>query len=241
MTAGESAYWNELFAGQLVPSVLALVLDAWDRIDKPAADEHEDATSVRLFAAMVGSKDRQRHPFLIRYQDVEVSIDLAKETGRKDIVFFPPANDEDIYFCLEAKRLNAVVEGVRKSLADEYVKSGMQRFVDGKYSRHVSHGGMLGYVLDGDVERAMRNVVHNIQANHLALRMTPPGEWLDSELRPGDPHAKETRHERAQETKAFRIHHLFVAGLPGSPPRKKPPTAGSPGPMKGKRPKRRPK
>src|SRR2546426_11585469 len=34
------------------------------------------------------------------------------------------------------------------------VKEGMQRFVDGKYSRFVRHGGMLGYVLDGQVARA---------------------------------------------------------------------------------------
>jgi len=36
--------------------------------------------------------------------------------------FFPSLNDEDIYFCLEAKRLNALVSGRRRPLADAYVK-----------------------------------------------------------------------------------------------------------------------
>ena len=109
--------------------------------------------------------------FLIRYEDVEIDTDLAKETGRKDIVFFP-ANDEDIYFCLEAKRLNALVSIVRKSLADEYVREGMQRFVDGKYARFVRHGGMLGYVLDGQIARAAKNVEANVRRRAKELRMT---------------------------------------------------------------------
>jgi Nucleotidyl transferase AbiEii toxin, Type IV TA system len=45
--------------------------------------------------------------------------------------------------------------GVLKNLADEYVKEGMQCFVDGKYSRFVRHGGMLAYVLDSQVARAI--------------------------------------------------------------------------------------
>ena len=212
MTAGDSAQWDDLFVQELIPSVLTLVLGAWDRISKPVADEHEDETSLRLFSAMKRAKDRQRHFFLIRFQDMEVDTDLAKVTGRKDIVFFPPANDEDIYFCLEAKRLNALVSGRRRSLAGEYVKKGMQRFLDRKYSRHVRHGGMLGYVLDGDVDGAMTNVANAVRRHHENLRMKPPGEMRRSGVRPGDAHAKETHHKRQDDPRLFRLHHLFVAG-----------------------------
>ena len=213
MTAGDTADWDDLFAGQLLPLVFALVLDAWDRFKKPAADEREDATSLRLHSAMVQGKDRQRHPFLIRYQDVEVDTDLAEVTGRKDIVFFP-STDEDIYFCLEAKRLNALVSGARRSLADEYVKKGMQRFVDRRYSRHVHHGGMLGYVLDGQVDRAMGNVANVIRLHYENLGMKPPGEMRPSGFRLSDEHARETYHKRREDPVLFRIHHLFVASLP---------------------------
>lgn len=160
----------------------------------------------------INGKDRTKHMFLIRYEDVELDTDLMDDTGRKDIVFFPAVNDESIYFCLEAKRLNAIVEGRRASLASEYVKQGMQRFVDGKYARRVRHGAMLGYVLDGDVPRALRNVLRNIRANHVALRMRPPGNWDQSAIRPEDSGARETSHRRTFETLTFRIHHLFVAG-----------------------------
>jgi hypothetical protein len=166
MTVGDSSEWDDFITNGGVGLVLTLTLEAWAEITAPAPDEHEDSTSFRLYAAMVKRRDRQSHRFLIRCQDVEVDIDLAKVTGKKDIVFFP-GYDGDLYFCLESKRLNARVNGVMKSLADEYVKEGMQRFVTGKYSRLVHHAGMLGYVLDGDVTRAMANVLENIRRHHV--------------------------------------------------------------------------
>src|SRR5437762_2951833 len=107
------------------------VSKTWDGMESPAPDDWEDDISLKLYASLVNAKDRDKHLFLIRYEDVEVDFDLAKETGRKDIVFFPGTR-EQIYFCLEAKRLNAMISGVRTSLADEYVKEGMMRYVTGK-------------------------------------------------------------------------------------------------------------
>ena len=142
-------------------------------------------------------------------------------TSSEDIVFFPPANDEDIYLCLEAKRLNAAVSGVRRSLADEYVREGMQRFVDGKYARFVRHGAMLGYVLDGNTDRAMKNVENNIRTRLTELRMDKNDGFLASSIRPDDPRSKETRHRRAHEATIFRIHHLFMAGDRNGSPRRR--------------------
>ena len=92
-----------------VSEFLSLVIDAWQAITPPAPDEKEDKTTIRLYAAMLKKQNRQDHPFLIRYQDVEIDVDLAKETGRKDIVFFP-CLDGDIYRCLEAKHLNVRIQ-----------------------------------------------------------------------------------------------------------------------------------
>lgn len=211
MIAGNPAAWDDFFQQHLIPTVLDLVVRAWERMEKPGRDEHEDAISVKLYAALVTGKDRSRHAFLIRYQDVEVDTDLAKETGRKDIVVYP-STFEEIYFCLEAKRLNALVGGVRKSLADEYVKEGMQRFVDGKYARFVRHGGMLAYVLDGRVTRALNNVEKNIRSHLKKLGMNSPGGFLTSSMRPDDAWTKETHHRRGHEITLFHIHHLFMAG-----------------------------
>lgn len=214
MTVGDSSEWDDFLLSGGIESVITLTLDAWSQIASPAPDENEDKTSIRLYSAMVKRRSRQAHPFLIRYQDMEIDVDLAKETGKKDIVFFP-GHDGDLYFCLESKRLNARVNGVMKSLADEYVKEGMQRFVTGKYSRYVHHAGMLGYVLDGDVNRAMANVLNNIRRQHTPLGMDAPGDWTDSPYRKHDPFAKETVHRRSHTPNRFQLQHLFVAASNG--------------------------
>ena len=86
----------------------------------------------------------------------------------------------------------------------------MQRFVDGKYSRCIWHGGMLGYFLDGQIANAIKNVETNIQAHASALGMMLPGNLLPSSVRPDDPSTKETHHRRVHETAMFHIHHLFM-------------------------------
>lgn len=212
MTAGDPSYWDDFFQQNLIPSVLSYVIATWQQMPKPGPSDLEDAISVKLYSALIKAKDRNAHAFLIRYQDVEVDTDLAKETGRKDIVFFPSLQEQEIYLCLEAKRLNAVISGVLRSLADEYVKEGMQRFVDGKYARFVRHGAMLAYVLDGDTDRAMQNVENNIRNRLAELRMDKNGGFVASTIRPDDPRTKETSHRRAHEKTVFRIHHLFVTG-----------------------------
>lgn len=186
------------------------------RAHLPSLGLHAQADLVEGNGLKAGGPDRRVRfhveIHLVGRRKAEVDADLSKETGRKDIVFFPSLFDEPIYFCLEAKRLNAVVSGQRRSLADEYVKEGMQRFVDGKYSRHVRHGGMLGYVLDGDSDRAIANVSNCIGLHQAALRMEAPAELLRSRIRPDDPHTRETRHRRPSEAIVFCLHHLFVAG-----------------------------
>jgi len=212
MTVGDPAYWDDFFQQNLIPAVLSHVIEIWEQMPKPGPSELEDAISDKLYSALVNAKRRSDFPFLIRREDLEFDTDLAKETGRKDIVFFPSLQEQDIYLCLEAKRLNAMISRRRESLADKYVTEGMQRFVDGKYARFVRHGAMLAYVLDGDIDRAMNNVENNIRSRCAQLRMDKNGGFLASTVRPDDPRTKETRHRRAHERVIFRIHHLFVAG-----------------------------
>ncbi len=213
MIVGDTSCWNEFFQQKLVPAVLAYVVASWEQMPKPGPSDLEDSISDKLYSALVNAKRRNDFPFLIRREDLEFDTDLAKETGRKDIVFFPSLQEQEIYLCLEAKRLNAIISGVRRSLADEYVKEGMQRFVDGKYARFVRHGAMLAYVLDGDIDRAVQNVEKNIRNRLKELCMDENGGgFLASTTRPDDARTKETHHRRAHEKAVFRIHHLFMVG-----------------------------
>jgi hypothetical protein len=208
MTVGDPTDWDDFFQQKLIPDALAYVVTTWEQMTKPGPSDLEDAISDKLYSALVNAKRRSDFPFLIRREDLE--FDIEQETGRKDIVFFPSLQEQDIYLCLEAKRLNAIVSGRRESLADKYVKEGMQRFVEGKYAWFVRHGAMLAYVLDGKIDRAIRNVENNIRKRLTELRMDKDGGFIPSTIRGNDPRTRETHHRRSHETEVFRIHHLFV-------------------------------
>lgn len=211
MTLGDTSYWDDFFPQSLIPAALTHVLATWDKIQKPGQSDLEPDITFRLYCALVRAKDRNSHAFLIRYEDMEVDTNLGKVNGRKDIVFFPSLQDEEVYLCIEAKRLNAIISGIKRSLSDEYVKEGMQRFVDGKYACSVRHGAMLAYVLDRDLNRAMQNVENNIRGRRLELRMGDKSAFMASTILGCDSRVRETQHRRAGENVVFHIHHLFCS------------------------------
>jgi hypothetical protein len=161
-------------------------------------------------------------PLRIDFQFVELDPAATQDEGRIDIAFSPLVPREDIYFALECKRLNVRGHGgsVRPCHA-EYIRHGMARFINGQYGPAVRAGGMLGYVLDGQVAHAMAGVEANVQQHHETLGMAPPGVLLPSSVRAHDDHARETRHRRLGDAAEFAIHHLFVACDPQTPLRVK--------------------
>jgi len=217
---GDATDWLQVFPEELLPTILDYLIETWEGMAKPDADELESTISSRVYRELLRNKRRNEHPFLIRHEDWELAEDSSAEPGRKDIVFFPGC-DEKVYFCLECKRLNVQESGKWRSLADLYVKEGLKRFVDGKYARAVRHGGMLAYVLDGQIDRAIRNVEENIRAQCGTLGMQHFSGMKESTVRPGDPCVRETEHQRERAPREILIHHLFLAGTSAKRPRKK--------------------
>lgn len=206
---GAPTDWADLI-DPLVPQLLALVIAAWEGMPPPALDEGEDRITIALCRTLQQNRTARGLMFQIRTQVVELDPVPGEDFGRMDIVFIPLVPREDIYFCLESKRLNVVKDGEPRAYASEYVTFGMLRFVTGQYSKAVRHGGMIAYVLDGNVVRAMTNIENNMRRQHSTLGMTAPGSFLPSTSLKDDPRARETHHRRAHETQLFRIHHLFL-------------------------------
>lgn len=202
--------WVDLI-DPMVPVILDLVIASWAEMDEPSPEETEDNITKALCMALKKNRTARGLMFQIHTQLVELEPIPGEDLGRLDIAFVLLVPREDIYFCLESKRLNVVKDGQTRPYASEYVKLGMLRFVTGQYSKAVRHGGMLGYVLDGDIVTAMSNVEENIRKQHCVLRMSPPGEFLPSTALVNDPRARETHHQRVHETNVFHIHHMFMA------------------------------
>lgn len=209
---GNPAEWSDLL-DTMVPDILRLAVAAWESLPPIAADTKEDDITLTLYRALQQNRDARELPLQIRLQQVEPNPAPNEDMGRMDIAFNLLVPSEDMYFCLEGKRLNAVKNGVTRPYASEYVTLGMMRLVTGKYARAVRHGGMIGYVLDRDVTSAITNVEANVRAHHAALGMVSPGELQDSEVLKADARARESRHDRQHDAvrRSFRIHHLFMA------------------------------
>jgi len=145
---------------------------------------------------------------------VELDPAPGQDLGRLDIVFLPtgvpgPPN-EAVYFCLECKRLNVVIGGQKRPGGSDYVGHGMLRFINRQYARAVRNGGMLGYVLDGNVTAAITNVELNIRRHCTVLCMDAPGVLHPSSILTDVPTARESIHHRQGDGGQFRVHHLFV-------------------------------
>jgi hypothetical protein len=195
----------------MVPQILQLTIATWEMMLRPAPDEKEDNITNELCRALRKNRTVRGLMFTIDTQFVELDPMPGEPIGRLDIIFRPPIPTEEIYFCLEGKRLNALNAGRVRAYASEYVKLGMLRFISGQYSRGVRHGGMIGYVLDGNIARARTNIAANLRRHCGILCMTPPGRLLPSTVLVREDRARETHHHRRHERRRFLIHHLFVA------------------------------
>ena len=206
---GAPTHWVDLI-DSMVPQILEMVVATWQAMPSPAPGEKEDKITNDLCRALRQSRTARTLMFQIHTQFVELEPLAGDDIGHLDIVFVPLIPVEHIYFCLEAKRLNAVKGGKIRAYASEYVKFGMLRFITGQYSKAVRHGGMVGYVLDGKVARATANVAANIRRRCAALCMTAPGLMHPSTVLIGERRARETHHFRKHERTEFVIHHLFM-------------------------------
>lgn len=203
--------WLDLFAA-LVPDILELVQSTWKTMPPLAPDALEDPTTEEFCRRLRQSRTAAKLPFRIDIQMVELGESPDADQGRMDIVFSPLLPTEIVYFCLECKRLNVTKSGSTRSYATEYVIHGMMRFIAGKYASHVQHGGMLGYVLDGDVAGAIKGVSAAIGTRCEELGMEKPCSMLQSSIRTADASAMETRHWRGPNGEPFVIQHLFSPG-----------------------------
>jgi hypothetical protein len=217
---GSPADWANLL-DSLVPDILALVIATWEEQPPPADDALEDPLTMTFCKRLRAGRNRIDLPFDIWTQLVELDSAAGSDQGRMDIVFKPMVPREFIYFCLECKRLNVRTANGIRPYASEYVRFGMLRFVKEQYASMVRHGGMLAYVLDGDVDTAMMNVQTNITSRLAELGMDAPGALLVSGTFPQDERVRETRHRRAHTAEQLLIHHIFMRGATGtrtSPP-----------------------
>jgi hypothetical protein len=207
--------WIPLFPEEEVPFILAAVLRSGARLKKLHSTELENDLSDRL-------RDQLDRDPGLRARPVDLFREVPlydrkrarqKQLGQADLVFLYSTGVRKPwpYFAIEAKRLHVTFPSGWQALISEYVTEdqGMMCFIGGRYASGLASGGMLGYVFDGEVEKARSCIGHSIDPNHHKLKCCSPPYLGPSTILAGDSRVSESAHSLSQG--AFTIYHLFLA------------------------------
>jgi len=211
----EAATWVPLFPKEEIPYILTAVLRCSTSLHKTHATEHENRISSRLRKLLIQDAELRTRPIHLDPEAYVYDDDGREEgaAGRLDFRFLYSTHTLHPwpYFALEAKRLHVAFASGWKSLVSEYVtgQQGMMCFIDQRYAQNLAHGGMLGYVFDGDIQKARASVAAAIATSHEKLKCAPSVKLTPSAILPGDSGVTESVHTLAHGD--FVIYHLFVA------------------------------
>jgi hypothetical protein len=204
---GDASLWGDLFPDNLIPDILQLVVDTWQSFSKPASSDHEVPISRRFCEDLRRGKDQRSLPFSIWPESSETDPESGKELGRIDIRFVHGYR-ERVYFAFECKRLR--INQSNQNIGEYVGKNGMVRFINGKYAKSLDSGGMIGYVMDGEVTKAIAAVSNAIENKSDKLNLLAGTGMTQSSFVPNGP-VNETYHTIS--AKMFTIYHLFL-GIP---------------------------
>jgi hypothetical protein len=208
--AGEARAFRVLFPKRHIPIILISILQAGKNLRKKTANDLEDWISRRLYWRLIRIYPFRDGPLDIRLQPEIVSVDSDENVPAGKIDFVVSCGlGVEIYFAIEAKRLRVrSTSGKMDAGNDDYVNNGMMRFVTGQYAPFMKTGAMLGYVYDGDTNKACTGVSGYIKSKVKELKLTSPKQLTKASIVPDKP-IYETRHRLKK--RSFLIYHVFLA------------------------------
>ena len=201
--------WREKkFPRKFIPTILHLAMDCWSTFSKPHNGERETKITRRFVCALRQARNLRRLPFVIDREEANDDPKTAEELGRIDLRLIPRGYTEEVYFAFECKKMNVRCSRRWRSQASEYVEEGIRRFITGKYAAGLDDGGMIAYVMDGNVAKAIGAVEKSMMRSS-CLRLCDKVPLLPSRILPATDCVKESRHDIRDP--AFCIHHVFLA------------------------------
>jgi hypothetical protein len=162
--------------------ILEAVVAAWARMKHPKRNEHEDPITFRLAGRLANDPHFAELPYDVVPQYWLLGLN-GQRLGRLDLRFKHRHSQRD-YFAFESKRLHVAYPG--GSCSSEYSTyaggEGMMAFIEGQYSKRLPAGGMLGYVMDGDTDRAWVGLENRIEVRRTALKLLETSKLARSSL-----------------------------------------------------------
>lgn len=194
------------FAGE----VMLHVVETWHSQSLQRQVRKETAITAVFRDALIRAYVAAGRSWFITLEDPTTDPYFGTELGRNDLRFYPPNHHgQTIFFTIECKRLRVTSQSGLRHLADKYVKEGVQRFADGRYSHGLPCGGMVGYVMDHQISLAFASVQSEIVSKRSALRLDArDGIRTPSAVLPNYEWSADTRHNRMDGE--FLVHHVLL-------------------------------
>lgn len=200
------ATWGDLV--DFVPDVIEWLRSAWLRCPTIQSTDLEPAITKKLHRALIlcaPSHLPLRVDAEVVLEDVENDLHL----GTIDFRFTGQSSEHLAYLGFEAKTLNVLdSRGRNRSQAGKYVDDGLLRFISGKYPTLLGRAGMIGYVMNGDCDGAIKAVGRAMdkRARNIGSQQLPSLRF--SSFAPMSLDLRESLHSLPKPT--FVLDHLFL-------------------------------
>jgi hypothetical protein len=202
------------FDEDYLAEILEATVVAWARMEHPSRTEIENKITFRLAGQLLNDPYFAEIPYDVIPQHWLVGLG-GELLGRLDLRFKHRYSQRD-YFVFEAKRLRVIYPG--GSFSTEYPTysgdEGMMAFIEGYYSKGLPAGGMLGYIMDGESDRAWSGLEKRIKARRTPLKLIENSKLEKSLLSKAianavvGTHLGETQHDL--QTHHLRLFHLLL-------------------------------
>lgn len=209
MVVGDPSYWVSHFTS-IDDRLLARMIAIWPQcLSVLPPDPEEDTITFNLRSIL--TKDAEAR-LIFYYLECQFEPEgftpegLAFSKGKIDLAVLLDQGCTR-YLAYECKRLNVHFSSGRQSLATPYVNEGIKRFITEQYAEGLPVGCMLGYVLDGDTDFALRSVHAAIDANktEIGLEGAPAAG-----IAIGIVERFSTDHVRPTSGSAIHVRHSFL-------------------------------
>jgi len=207
--AGNGA--GQWFPDGFVSEIIELLLATWEKLKLRDDVLLEPRITNLLNSALEEEYTRQGKTWYVHPEIKEADPVTGKEVSRTDIRFYHrDIPGQKLYFAWEAKRVHVESHGGTRGGYSEYTGiDGMMCFITGKYSGTAPAGGMIGYVMDGKLEKASKGISNAVEAHRAALKLTKNGRYKASKLMPKHPWNGETHHRR--KNGPFDMYHVLLS------------------------------
>ena len=210
MLVGDPADWVVRFRSVDV-RFLERVAAVWPRCRAVLPrDPDEDTITINLVDILSRDTQARRWFHHLEYQYESfgyTSSGWAYSKGKIDMALVLDF-ERDIYLAYECKKLRENKNGKFRSLATEYVKTGVVRFVTEQYAAGLPLGSMLGYVMDGRLDSARTTIETALLSGESKIGLLT--DTVDAE--PVDEiHRFVTRHSRAEGGGEIELRHALLA------------------------------